>query len=167
MARVIPSWIRKPPKGKTQIGLRHGFRSGLEDKIGDQITSKGEVVVYETFKLPYVVPEKRHMYTPDFRLRNGILVEAKGIFDSTDRAKHLFVKEQYPELDIRFVFSNPKAPINPGSKTTLAMWCEKYGYKYAHKLIPDAWFAEAGPSRDPLDVIADGPWGNIKRKETP
>lgn len=163
MSRIIPKWIRKPPKGKTQIGLRHGFRSGLEDKIGDQITEMGEEVVFEKFKLPYIIPAKKHMYTPDFRLRNGILVEAKGIFDATDRAKHLFVKEQYPELDIRFVFSNDKAPINPGSKTTLAMWCEKYGYKYSKKLIPPEWFSEEGPSEDPLVVIARGPWGGLKK----
>lgn len=75
-------------------------------------------------------------------LPNGIIIEAKGIFDATDRAKHLLIKAQYPHLDIRFVFSNAKAKIYKGSKTTLAAWCEKNGYQYATKEIPAKWFKE-------------------------
>ncbi len=161
MARIIPDWVRRASSNKA-IGLKHGFRSGLEEKIGAQIEAHGQKVVFESFKLPYLVPETKHTYCPDFKLANGILVEAKGIFDSTDRAKHLFVKAQYPELDIRFVFTRSASPINPGSKTTLAMWCAQYGYKFSDKLIPDAWFKENGPERDPLVVIAGGPWGTLK-----
>lgn len=118
-------------------------------------------VRFETFRLPYVVPEKRHFYTPDFLLPNMILVEAKGIFDSTDRAKHLFVKAQFPELDIRFVFTRSAAPINPGSKTTLADWCLKYGYKFADKQIPPEWFNEP-PKEDPREIIKRGPYGYVR-----
>lgn len=163
MGRIIPEWVRKARKGTTgkQAGLKHGFRSGLEDRIGRQIEAHAQPVVYEMFKLPYLVPEKRHFYTPDFMLANGILVEAKGIFDSTDRAKHLFVKAQFPELDIRFVFTRSAAPINPGSSTTLAMWCAKYGYRFSDKQIPPEWFLEE-PKRDPRDIIKEGPYGYAK-----
>lgn len=166
MARIIPEWVRKARKGTTgkKSGFKHGFRSGLEEKLGVQIEkATGHPPVYETFKLPYVVPEKRHFYTPDFLLPNGIIVEAKGIFDSTDRAKHLFVKAQMPDLDIRFVFTRSAAPINPGSKTTLADWCRKYGYQFADKLIPAEWFAEQGPGRDPREIIHEGPYGYAHR----
>tara|TARA_R110001606_G_scaffold60362_2_gene142301 strand:+ start:1387 stop:1647 length:261 start_codon:yes stop_codon:yes gene_type:complete len=78
-------------------------------------------------------------YTPDFELPNGIIIESKGRFVSADRKKHLKVKEQYPKLDIRFVFSNSRGKINKGSKTTYAMWCDKYGFKYADKEIPEKW----------------------------
>ncbi|MDG4856404.1 hypothetical protein [Mesorhizobium sp. WSM4982] len=158
MARVIPDWVRKRSAAR-----RAGYRSGLEDDLGKEIVAAGHPLVYEEHKVPYLVPEKRHLYTPDFLLANGILVEGKGIFDATDRAKHLFVREQYPELDIRFVFSSARAKIGPGSKTTLADWCEKYGFKYAHKHIPPEWFREKGPAIHPSILLKEGPYGYLKR----
>jgi len=49
------------------------------------------------------------------------------------------IKEQYPKLDIRFVFSRSKTKINKGSNTTYGMWADKYGFPYADKLIPKEW----------------------------
>ena len=83
---------------------------------------------------------KYRKYTPDFFLPNGVIVETKGLFTAADRRKHLEVKRQHPELDIRFVFSSSKSKINKGSKTTYGMWCEKYGYQYADRDIPKDWF---------------------------
>lgn len=97
---------------------------------------------YETFKVPYITPAKPHKYTPDFKLPNGIIVETKGRFLTADRQKHLLIKEQHPELDIRFVFSNSKTKISKVSKTTYADWCIKYGFQYADKLIPLDWLKE-------------------------
>lgn len=168
MARVVPDWVKRANRNKA-AGLKHGFRSGLEEKIGGQLEAAGIPVLFETFRIEYVIPESRHHYTHDFRLPSGIIVEGKGIFDSTDRAKHQLLKVQYPELDIRFVFSRSKAPITPGSKTTLAMWCERYGFKYADKLIPPEWLREKGPKRQPEEVIKDGPYGyvtNMKKGKT-
>jgi hypothetical protein len=52
------------------------------------------------------------------------------------------VKQQHPELDIRFVFSNPKAKLYKGSKTTYGKWCEKNGFLYAKETIPIEWIKE-------------------------
>lgn len=52
------------------------------------------------------------------------------------------VKEQHPELDIRFVFSNSKTKISKKSKTSYGMWCEKHGFPYSNKLIPKDWINE-------------------------
>lgn len=148
-------------------GLQYGYRSGLEGKLGEQIKAHGQPILFETFKVPYVIPESLHKYTPDFLLGNGIIIEGKGIFDAQDRAKHLLIKGQHPELDIRFVFSRSAAPITKGSKTTLADWCRKHGFQFADKLIPEAWFHEKGPARDPLEVIQYAPsLGPLKRKAT-
>ena len=49
------------------------------------------------------------------------------------------IREQYPDLDIRFIFSNAKARISKKSKPTYGMWCERYGYKYASKHVPKEW----------------------------
>lgn len=140
-------------------GIRHGFRSGLEEKNADLIRALGHPVLFETFKIPYVVPATKRTYTPDFLLPNGIIIETKGIFDATDRAKHLIIHELWPELDIRFVFSRCATRIAPGSKTTLADWADKYGYRYAEKLIPEGWFRERGPKVDPREVLS------LKHKE--
>lgn len=119
-----------------------GYRSGLEEKIAKQLEAKGVKVEYETTKIKYVVPESLHTYTPDFVLPNNIIVETKGRFVAADRKKHLFVKKDHPELDIRFVFSNSKTKISKGSKTSYADWCEKNGFQYADKEIPDTWLTK-------------------------
>ena len=96
-------------------------------------------VEYETTKIKYVVPESLHTYTADFKLPNGIIVETKGRFVVADRKKHLLIQQQYPNLDIRFVFSNSKTKISKGSKTSYADWCIKNNFKYADKEIPQEW----------------------------
>ncbi|QIX20611.1 endodeoxyribonuclease [Agrobacterium pusense] len=124
------------------VGIREGFRSGLEDKVADQLKEQGIDPRYEQEVIPYVKPERKAKYTPDFRLPNGIYIETKGRFQTEDRQKHLLIKGQHPSLDIRFVFSNPNARINKTSKTTYADWCLKYGFKYAAKTIPQEWIDE-------------------------
>ena len=128
-------------KKSNAIGLKYGYRSGLEDRISEQLKSLNVLFKYEEFKIQYEVNEIR-TYTPDFELPNGIIIESKGRFVAADRKKHLTVKRQYPKLDIRFVFSNSKAKINKGSKTSYAEWCQRHGYLYADKLIPEQWIKE-------------------------
>lgn len=125
-----------------EIALAYGFRSGLEKKIADNLTSKGVGFSFEKTVIPYMTPATPHKYTPDFILENGIIVESKGRFLPADRKKHLLVKAQHPEHDIRFVFSNSKTKISKGSKTSYADWCAKNGYLFADKDIPEAWINE-------------------------
>ena len=118
------------------------YRSGLEDRIAEQLKNRGVPVVYERYQIDYIIPSQKHVYTPDFLLPNGIIVEAKGLFDADDRRKHLLLKQQHPNLDIRFIFSNTKTKIYKGAKSTVADWCDKHGFKYACREIPAAWFLE-------------------------
>ena len=129
------------------IGRKYGFRSGLEKTIAAQIEAQEGAVEYETTKIAYTVPERVAKYTPDFVLSNGIIIETKGQFVTADRHKHLLIKEQHPELDIRFVFTNSRSRISKKSATTYAMWCEKHGFLYADKRIPASWFEEASTCR--------------------
>ena len=131
-----------PRKSTREVGLQHGFRSGLEEALADQLRGVGIEPAYETFSIAYVKPQRTAKYTPDFKLPNGIIIESKGRFMTDDRQKHLLVKDQHPDLDIRFVFSNPKQRISKTSATTYAMWCEKHGFRYAAKSIPEAWLKE-------------------------
>lgn len=122
---------------------KDGYRSGLEARVAKQIEQvTGKHPEYETVTLRYTKPAREHRYTPDFPLPNGIIIECKGIFDADDREKHILVKAQHPDRDIRFVFSRSLKPIYPKSKTTLADWCHKHGFRFADKLIPIEWLKE-------------------------
>lgn len=91
--------------------------------------------------IPYEV-HKNCKYTPDFILPNGIIIESKGRFVTQDRQKHLLIQKQFPELDIRFVFSRSASRISKVSKTTYAKWCQTKGFKYADAVIPQSWIDE-------------------------
>ena len=119
--------------------IAHGFRSGLEERVCEQLAFLNILDCYEIKKIPFVQPEKNRNYTPDFWLPNGIIVETKGVFTVQDRQKHLLIKDQYPDLDLRFVFSNSKNRLRKGSKTTYADWCDKHGIVWADKQIPKEW----------------------------
>ena len=131
----------------TSVGIKNGWRSGLEESLAAHLSKKGIAYEYEQHKITYVVPERpQAKYTPDFYVttRTGkvIIVETKGRFVTSDRQKMLLVKEQHPQLDIRMVFSNPNTRISKQSQTTYADWCLRHGYLYAAKVVPEEWLNE-------------------------
>tara|TARA_R110002153_G_scaffold164571_2_gene317088 strand:- start:182 stop:592 length:411 start_codon:yes stop_codon:yes gene_type:complete len=117
----------------------NGYRSGFENTLGNQLKESKTKFTYETTVIPYIKPETNHTYTVDFTLPNGILIEAKGRWVTEDRKKHMFIRDQHPELDIRFVFMNSRGKIRKGSKTTYADFCDKHGILWADKIIPTEW----------------------------
>lgn len=120
---------------------KRGYRSGLEGKIADQIKLFSGSFNYECMKIEWEDLSYR-TYTPDFLLDNGIIIETKGLFVATDRKKHLGIKKQHPKLDIRFVFENAHRKLSKKSKTTYGIWCDKHGFIYSHKEIPEEWLKE-------------------------
>ena len=137
---------RRSAYSKTKRHCSGAYRSGLEVSTAEFLKSYCIDPHYEENYLEYKVPESIHKYTPDFVLPNGIIVETKGLWDSEDRKKHLLIKQQHPELDIRFVFNRSKTPIYKGSKTTYATFCQKNGIQFADKMIPKEWLRE--PHKD-------------------
>ena len=127
-----------------QKAIKQGYRSGFESKVADQIKEHKiePKKIYETTTIAYKVPAKDRTYLVDFSLPNGILVEAKGRWTAEDRAKHLLIKKQHPELDIRILFMSSKTKIRKGSKTTYGDYCDKHGIVWAEKSIPSDWFLE-------------------------
>ena len=118
---------------------RSDFRSGLEFRIAKQLEDNGYAYEYEQSRIKY--QRNPSTYTPDFELPNGIIIEAKGRFTSSDRAKHLLIKDQHT-LDIRFVFSNSRNKLNKKSKTTYADWCDRHGFLWSDSYIPKGWLEE-------------------------
>lgn len=127
---------------KSSTAYKYGYKSGLEELIAEQLKKAGIEPRYEQMKIPYIIPKSNHSYTPDFPVSPTIIIETKGRFLTADRQKMLLLKEQYPEIEFRFIFSNSRAKINKKSKTTYADWCEKYGFKCADKTVPKEWAEE-------------------------
>lgn len=122
--------------------IKNGYRSGLEDDIAKDLKDRGVEFEYEKLKVQWQLLENK-TYTPDFKLPNGIIIESKGRFVQADRKKHLIIQDQHPFLDIRFVFSNSKAKLYKGAKSTYGDWCNKHGFLYADKRIPDEWLVQS------------------------
>lgn len=120
------------------------FRSGLEVAVNEQLKNSGIGYSYEgeLNTIRYIMPESKHRYLCDFLLSNGILIESKGLFTSDDRKKHKLIQSQYPQLDIRFLFSRINNKLSKSSKTTYGDWCYKNGFMFCEKEIPEAWLKE-------------------------
>ena len=114
------------------------FRSRLEKRVASALEGAGVDYSYESQKLKYLRPQT---YTPDFVLPNGIMLEVKGYFEGSDRTKHLLVREQNPDADVRFVFQNANTTLNKNSKTTYGQWCDDNGFEWcdAKSKIPNEW----------------------------
>ena len=118
------------------------FRSKFEETVCSDLNERCVDFSYEPYKINYIVPSTKRTYLPDLILTNGIIVELKGRFLAPDRKKHLYIREQNPDLDIRIVFQNPQVKIGPKAKTTVAEWCDKNNFKWWGHVIPKAWIKE-------------------------
>ena len=122
-------------------GIAAGYRSGLEESTALDLKNRGIEFTYEETKIKWTDLKVRN-YTPDFVLENGIIIETKGRFVSTDRRKHKEIQNQFPEHDIRFVFNNSRAKLYKGAKSTYGDWCKNNGFLYSDKTIPVEWTEE-------------------------
>jgi len=127
---------------------KSGKRSGFEEKVGKQLDDAGMEYTYETYSYEYEAPLRKNRsrclecgstslvreawYTPDFFLKNGKIIEAKGRFTAANRRLILAVRECHPELEenlLMFFMRDNK--IHKSSDTTYSMWCEANGVPYA------------------------------------
>jgi len=143
--------------------IKHGYRSGLEQTVLNSLKGRECDAKYECFKIEWEDLAYR-TYTPDFLLPNGIIIETKGRFTPEDRMKHIAIKKQHPNLDIRFVFSNSNSKLRKGSKTSYAIWCERNGFLYADKDVPQEWLDERKkPAKLMPSEFIEFPLEKIKR----
>ena len=122
-------------------GYRLPYRSKFEVRVAADLGKRKVDFQYEIVKFDFV-PKIRN-YTPDFYLpKSKIYIETKGRLTTNDRVKHLLIQEQYPDLDIRFVFVNANNKISRTSKTTYANWCDRHKFLWAESLVPMEWLNE-------------------------
>lgn len=116
-------------------------RSTLEERVQRNLDKRGVAYEYEPCKLPYVVERN---YVPDLRI-GDMFIEIKGYFRQDAQRKMRNMKEQHPELDIRFLFQKNNSTVQgakrrkDGTKMTCAEWAERHGFIYAEGIIPDEW----------------------------
>jgi hypothetical protein len=114
--------------------------------VASALEEAGVTYTYEQDVIKFEQPAKQRRYTPDFVLPNGIILEVKGYLTSADRMKHKWIKEQHPEMDIRFVFMNPNTRISSRSKTRYKDWADKLGYPWCcGPIIPHEWTQKLNP----------------------
>ena len=108
------------------------YRSGLEKVVAEYLKQHQKQLRYEELKIEWRDLRYR-TYTPDFVLDNGIIIETKGIFERPDQKKHVWIKRQHPNTDIRFVFTNADKWYRKDVKhMTYGKWCDKMGFKYCN-----------------------------------
>ena len=137
-----------PNAKQFRAARKYGYRSGLELSVGESLKEKGIRFQYENLKIEWEDLAYR-TYTPDFILPNGIIIETKGMFTAADRRKHVLIQRQHPELDIRFVFESSKRKLRKGAKSTYGEWCNRYGFRYYDRIIPEEWLKEKGKNDYP------------------
>lgn len=114
-----------------------GYRSGFERSIATNLKRRRVAFQYETVKLPYTLEK---VYTPDFILPNGVIVEAKGVLTPADRTKMRAVKAAHTDLDIRFLFMDADKKLSKKAKMTYGRWAEVNGFPWASgHSIPKEW----------------------------
>jgi hypothetical protein len=114
------------------------YKSKLEESVAAALGSKA---TYEPDRLYFIQPEKKRFYLPDFKIGDKVYIEAKGKWDASDRAKHVWIKEQHPDVTIYLLFQNSSVKLNKRSKTTYGDWATKNGLKWAdyRQGIPPEW----------------------------
>jgi len=118
-------------------GTRTGkYRSKFEATVGPVIESFG--FAYEKKRLAYA--REPGIYTPDFS-KGKTIIEAKGFLTPADRKKLLEVKADYPSYRICLLFQNAHVTLTKKSKTTYAVWAEKHGFLWAHRVPAAGWFS--------------------------
>jgi hypothetical protein len=114
------------------------FRSKFEAAVAASLNKRGLPFDYEGQALPYQIEA---VYTPDFILPNGVIVETKGLFDSDDRRKMVAVKEHHPHLDIRLCFMKADVKLSRAPRSlTYWQWAERHGFLWCEGHIPTTWF---------------------------
>lgn len=116
------------------------FRSKFESTIYGTAKASRKKLEYEP-KDAIINYSIAFRYQPDFRLPNGILIEAKGHLDAWDRRKMVAVKAARPDLDIRLVFQSANRRLSRHGKT-YGEWAEQHGFPWAEGTIPLAWYKE-------------------------
>ena len=148
----------KPRRKRASKSVRKprgpAYRSKFESTIGHQLECSRTEYTYEAELIRFIQPALPRTYKPDFiitsRSGNEIIIEAKGLWTYEDRYKHLLIKQQHPDIDLRFVFQRVSNRISKSSRISYRDICEGRGrgvwagvtWPYSETTIPEEWLRE-------------------------
>lgn len=143
------------------------YRSDLEAEVASQLSGLGVEFEYERNRIPYMSLPRKKRYTPDFWLANGIILEVKGHFKTSNRRKLKAVRKRYPDLDIRLVFSRASNTLGSRSSTTYGQWCDRHGFPWSDDgFIPHDWIQEPAEA-DRIRTLREVSWRWENREYDP
>lgn len=135
------------------------FASNFEKDFAKYLTKLGIEWEYEADSFKWF-PNPR-VYHPDFKITKPdgtcFYIETKGYFDGSSRAKMAAIKKQFPELDVRMVFMDPRKKVSTSAKTptTYAEWADKHGFMWSSFTLPKEWRREANAKLRKKDLESD------------
>jgi hypothetical protein len=135
------------------------FRSALEAGIAAQLEAAGVEYQYEPYKLEYKrrvtsgvcdscgrsPVSQRRKYLPDFVVGSAdqpTIIEVKGYFPPSERAKLVAIRSANPASDIRLVFGADNKLARKKDDRRYSDWCTEHEFKYAVRIIPKSWLKE-------------------------
>ena len=128
-------------KGRSTSSTANQYKSKFEMRVAAELEELLGDINYEPDRLNFIQPEKKRFYLPDFKLRENVYIETKGKWTSDDRAKHVWIKEQHPDVTIYLLFQNANVKLNKRSKTSYGDWATKNGLLWGdyRNGIPKEW----------------------------
>jgi hypothetical protein len=138
--------------------MKH-YRTEFEATTADYLLSQNISFEYEPARLHYKDSDgRKRIAQPDFHLKpksndphGGMFVEAKSLLKHDHLPRYELLKEQRPDLDIRFVFEEPDRTIShfgvvddegQTRAVSYAEWADMNGFKWAGETVPAAWIKE-------------------------
>jgi hypothetical protein len=132
-----------------------GYRSKEEERVAEWLTEHEVKFSYETLKLEYEKPVRkglckkcgttscvqRLVYSPDFILENGTVIEYKGRFTAKDRTKLLAVKKLNPEVKLVLLFGADNK-LDKRSTKRYSTWAMEHGFDFGIRVPPRRWLSE-------------------------
>jgi hypothetical protein len=132
------------------------FASRFEQAIYEQLKKAGLKPEYEPETFSYERRTKqtycracgskstyrKAKYTPDFRIGEGIYIEAKGYLKAEVRAKMEDFLSSNAGFDLRFIFGADNWLTRKRLKK-YSDWARSLGVPYALKEVPESWIQEA------------------------
>ena len=97
--------------------------------------------------IEYISCKKTKVFVPCFVMSDGMIIECVSGLLARDCRKYLLLREQHPDLDIRFVFEIDNMKILGGDGLSLAEWAASNRFHWAKKLIPLEWMVEIASPR--------------------
>lgn len=107
--------------------------------VRDNLYSRYINCSFLKYKLHYLTDNGIKVYSPHFKFDNDIYVDVIVKTTLEEMGKYLRIREQFPLMDIRFVFQDSKIKFNKNEKMSYGNWCVTNGFIYHSGFVPDSW----------------------------